>query len=71
LFGRGPRPNEELIEALDAVAAAIEGLQSAQPEQKELAKKALGELKHFARGLPPGAAIEFGRALGSNLFGGS
>jgi predicted ArsR family transcriptional regulator len=66
LIGRVPHPNEELLEALDNIAAAIEGLQGAQPEQKTLARKALGELKHFARSLPPEAASE----LFKQLFGG-
>jgi predicted ArsR family transcriptional regulator len=66
LIGRVPHPNEELLVALDNIAAAIEGLQGAQPEQKTLARKALGELKHFARSLPPEAASE----LFKQLFGG-
>jgi predicted ArsR family transcriptional regulator len=65
-IGRVPHPNEELLEALDGIAAAVEGLQSAQSEQKTLARKALGELKHFARGLPPEAASE----LVKQFFGG-
>lgn len=60
-------PRAELLARLDNISEAIRTLsdEDAPPEQKKLAEKALGELKHFLRGLPPGAATELGfRALG-------
>ena len=69
MIGRVPGPNEELLDTLNAIAAAIEGLQNAKPEQKTLAKKSLGELKHFARALPPEAATELIKALPRMLGG--
>ena len=60
-------PRAELLARLDNISEAIRTLsdEDAPPEQKRLAERALGELKHFLRGLPPGVATEVGfRALG-------
>jgi len=63
-----PDPQTRTLELLDGIAEAIRTLndQEAPPEQKRVAERALNELKHFLRGLPPGAATE----IGSRIFGG-
>ena len=57
-----------LIEMLDEIAGAIKTLNDADapPEQRRVAERAIDELKHFIRGLPPGVATE----LGFRIFGG-
>ncbi len=62
-----PDPHAEMLALLDNIAAAIRTLndEEAPPEQRRLAERALDEVKHFLRGLPPGVATELGsRALG-------
>lgn len=62
-----PDPHAELLARLDSISEAIRALddEEAPPEQRRLAERALDEVKHFLRGLPPGVATELGsRALG-------
>jgi hypothetical protein len=56
-----------VIALLDDIAKAIETLNDTQapPKQRRAAEKAINELKHFIRGLPPGVATE----LGFRIFG--
>ena len=63
-----PDPQAEMLDLLDDIAEAIRTLGDAEapPEQKRLAERAVDELKHFLRGLPPEVATE----LGSRIFGG-
>jgi hypothetical protein len=71
LLGELPDPAERLLLSLQAMEAAIDARQDLRPEQKELATKALEELKEFLRGLPPGIAVEVGSAVfRSSFFGG-
>jgi hypothetical protein len=53
-----PDPGELLLLRLDAIQAAIEARQDLRPEEKEHATRALKELKHFLRCLPPGIVVE-------------
>lgn len=61
--GELPDPAEELASRLVEAARAIEGRDDVPDGQKTVAKRALEELAHFVRGLPPGAAVEFGSRL--------
>ncbi|MEJ7816992.1 MAG: hypothetical protein WKF53_17615 [Rubrobacter sp.] len=61
-----PDPNDALMQRLDALAEAVRELRNVPDEEKKPAIDAVEELKTFARGLPPGLAIEFGKAI----FGG-
>lgn len=61
-----PDPNDALIQRLDAIAEAVRELHNVPDEEKKPAIDAVEELKTFARGLPPGLAIE----LGKGIFGG-
>ena len=61
-----PDPQEDVLERLDAIADAIRSLQGVSNEEKKTAINAVEELKHFARGLPPGIVVELGtRFLGA------
>lgn len=62
-----PDPQVQTMQLLDDIAAAIRTLNDAEapPEQKRVAERAINELKHFIRGLPPGVATE----LGARIFG--
>ena len=62
-----PDPQAETMKLLDDIAQAIRTLddEEAPPEQKKVAERAISELKHFLRGLPPGVATE----VGSRIFG--
>ena len=55
---------------MEAVTDALERGDDLPAGQKEVAKRAAEELKHFIRGLPPGIAVEVGsavlRAIGAN-----
>jgi hypothetical protein len=70
LIGELPDPVKRLMLSLEAAEATIEARQDLRPEQKEAARKALEELKHFLRGLPPGVAVEVGAAFFRGVFGG-
>jgi len=63
-----PDPQAQTLQLLDDIAEATRTLndQDAPPEQKRVAERALNELKHFMRGLPPSVATE----VGSRIFGG-
>lgn len=63
-----PDPQAQTMALLDDIADAIRTLNDAEapPEQKRVAERAINELKHFIRGLPPGIANE----LGFRIFGG-
>lgn len=58
-----PNPNQELVLRLDLIAAAIEGLQEIDPEEKTRAQQAVGELKTFGRNISPSAALEIIKAV--------
>lgn len=62
-----PDPQAQTLALLDNIAVAIRTLddEEAPPEQKRVAERAVNELRHFIRGLPPGVAVE----LGARLFG--
>jgi hypothetical protein len=70
LIGELPDPGELLVQRLEAMQAAIDIRQDLRPEQKERARRALEEFKHFLRGLPPGVAVEVGSAFFRGIFGG-
>ena len=70
LIGELPNPGERLMLSLEAAEAAIDARQDLGPEQKEVARRALEELKHFLRGLPPGVAVEVGSTFFRGMFGG-
>ena len=61
-----PNPHDALMHRLDAIAEAVRELHNVPDEEKKPAIEAVEELKTFARGLPPGLAIE----LGKGIFGG-
>jgi hypothetical protein len=65
-IGELPEPQDELLRRLDSIEKAIQDLgDSASPEERKKAAQAVEELKHFIRGLPPGAAVELlSRLLG-------
>lgn len=58
VIGQRLDPNEELLEILEAIAAAIEGLEDVDAEQKGKAQKALEKLKTFGRGISATAAVK-------------
>ena len=62
-IGELPDPTEDLVRRLVETARAIEESEDLPEGQKSVAKRALDELVHFARGLPPGAAVEIGSRL--------
>lgn len=62
-IGDLPDPAEDLARRLVEAARAIDERDDVPEEQKTLAKRALGELAHFFRGLPPGVAVEVGSRL--------
>ena len=53
-----PDPNKELLEVLDALVAAIEGLEDVDPADKEQAIDGANRLRKFLDNLPPGIAVE-------------
>lgn len=65
-IGELPDPAEDLARRLVEAARAIDERDDMPDGQKTVAKRALEELAHFVRGLPPGAAVE----IGSRLAGG-
>lgn len=58
VIGRLPEPNAKLLEALDAIVAAIEEHQDVDPASKTQAKDATDRLKRFLGDLPSGIAVE-------------
>lgn len=65
-----PDPRERLIESLDAIAAALASSKALTPDQKRSGTRTAQELKHFLRGLPPGAAVEVGSTFMRGMFEG-
>lgn len=65
-IGELPKPQDELLRRLDRIEKAIQELgDSASPDERQKATRAVKELKHFVRGLPPSAAVEvLSRLLG-------
>ncbi len=61
--GELPDPAEDLARRLAEAARALEKRDDVPDEQKTVGRRALDELAHFVRGLPPGAAVEFGSRL--------
>jgi len=70
LIGELPDPAKLLMLRLDAVQEAINARSDLPPEQKESATRALGELKHFLRGLPPGIVVEVASTFFRGMIGG-
>jgi predicted ArsR family transcriptional regulator len=60
LIGRLPEPNAQLLEALDVLAEAIEGLQDVDvdPASKAQAKDAANSLKRIFRDVPSGIVVD-------------
>ena len=54
---------------LDTIQVAIDARPDLPPKQKERASRALEELKHFIRGLPPGIVVEVASAFFREMFG--
>lgn len=69
-IGELPDPGKRMMQSLDAIETAISGLENVSPEGKREARRALEELKHFLRGLPPGVAVEVGSAFARGVLGG-
>lgn len=65
-IGELPDPAEDLARRLVEAARIIDERDDVPDGQKTLAKRALEELAHFVRGVPPGVAVE----VGSRLAGG-
>lgn len=64
LLGELPDPTEAVIERLDDIETAIYELEGVSEEERKKGIDAAEEMKHFARALPPGFALQvFG-----NLF---
>lgn len=62
-----PDPHERLAEALQAFAEAVQELPDVPQEEKDRAEGAAQELKTFARGLAPNAAIELVKVLAASM----
>ncbi len=62
-----PDPHERLAEALQAFADAVQELPDVSQEEKDRAEGAAQELKTFARGLAPNAAIELAKVLAASM----
>ncbi len=62
-----PDPHERLAEALQAFAEAVQDLPDVSQEEKDRAQDAARELKTFARGLAPSAAMELVKILAASM----
>lgn len=62
-----PDPHERLAAALQAFAEAVQELPDVPQEEKDRAEGAAQELKTFARGLAPNAAIELVKVLAASM----